>query len=93
MPTYSCFIRGENFPLRVDGRIKPMGFYTTRLVEAPSPDEAEFVALRLLRKERSLLVPKSARTKEAMVYFERIVRVSAARKRNAPNTGFTFFPM
>lgn len=52
MPFYACLMRGENFVLSLEGEPKePYGFYTTRCVEAGSPDQAELKALDVLRAE------------------------------------------
>ncbi len=52
MARFRCFIAGENFPGAVVNRPgERMGFYTTRVVEAVSPGDAERVALRLLRND------------------------------------------
>ena len=93
MPTYRCTIRGENFPFRISGRVRPTGFYTTRWVNASAAEAAELKALGLLRKDKAFVIPACLRTEAAMVYFERIDRVSAASKRGRANSGFVFFPM
>lgn len=46
---FRVFIHGQNFVIEVDGELKPMGFFTTRFVEAENHDQAEGMAVQLLR--------------------------------------------
>lgn len=91
MPTYRCLMRGENFPGRLLGESKPVGFLTTRFVEAQSPQEAESLALALLRGDETLAVPTEFRSKDAEVFFEAIDEVQSGT--NSPSQGFSFFVM
>ena len=93
MPLFRCFIRGENFPGRLAGLRKPVGFYVTRFVEATSAEEAEGIALEALKMERSLRLPVGLRKSAAAarIYFEEIVEVESSWRR--PKAGFTFFEM
>jgi hypothetical protein len=93
MPVFRCFIRGENFPGSLAGESEPIGFYTTRFLEASSASEAELVALETLRGEPEFeLVRLEDRMEHAQVYFEQIEEVPAEVGRG-PGKGFTFFPM
>lgn len=57
MPTYKCFVRGENFPGVLIGEDEPIGFYTTRFVQAPSPAAAELACVDALRAAPKLQLP------------------------------------
>lgn len=92
MPLYRCSICGENFPGALLGESKPIGFYTTRFVEASTADEAEMLALDSLRGDEIFNIPIEARTEDARVFFEKIVVVAPDTER-APNSGFSFFVM
>lgn len=92
MPLFRCFIRGENFPGKLLERPGLLGFHTTRFVEAESPEQAELLALDLLRDDAGLAVAAEHRTQEAQVFFETIEEIPADSART-PNKGFTFFPM
>lgn len=93
MPVFRCFIRGENFPGSLAGVPELIGFYTTRYVEAPSPSEAELIALDLLRAEPEFeLVRPEDRMEDTQVYFEQVEEVPTELGRS-PGKGFTFFPM
>jgi len=92
MPLFRCFIRGDNFPGKLIGQEEPIGFYTTRFVEAESPEKAEILAVDLLRNDPDLDMPPEHRTENSKVYFEEIDEVPAGTARK-PNKGFTFFTM
>ena len=92
MPLYRCLILGENFPGVLLGETEPVGFYTTRFVEAAHPEEAESLALEMLRHDKALKVPPEARAKDARIHFEQIEEVPAETDRR-PNSGVSFFVM
>lgn len=54
MRKYRVLINGENFLLNFDGRVQKMGFYTNRFVEADNPEDAEQVAIEMMRREDKL---------------------------------------
>jgi hypothetical protein len=89
MAWYRCLIRGENFPGAILGQKKTIGFYTTRVVEADSTEEAEMKALADLKKDKTLRVPKMQRDPEAKVFFEEIAELNRRPVRKP--LGFTFF--
>ena len=92
MPLYRCLILGENFPGALLGEPEPVGFYTTRYVEAGTAEAAELLALEMLRNDKALKVAPGAHTKEARIHFEQIEEVPPETER-VPNAGFTFFNM
>ena len=92
MPLFRCSIRGENFPGALLGEASPVGFYATRFVDAPSSDEAELLALGLLRDEEVFNIPPETRSDNAKVFFDEIVEVATDSAR-MPNSGFSFFVM
>jgi len=92
MPWFKCFMEGENFPGQLIGETSPIGFYTTRFIEASSPNEAEKFVLEKLKTEEELTLPTgSAKPTNAKVYFERIEEVPSHAV--GSNGGFTFFVM
>lgn len=93
MNWYRCLIRGENFPGALIGEAHPIGFFTTRYVEALTPDAAEMKALSNLKLHPSLQLPKGVnKPKNARVYFEEIVEVSADEVTDT-DMGFSFHAM
>ncbi|MGO9691383.1 MAG: hypothetical protein ACLP2X_23010 [Syntrophobacteraceae bacterium] len=54
MPWYRVLIRGENFFMRLDGNVRRYGFYTSRLIEAPSLAELERYAVDHIQNDAQL---------------------------------------
>ena len=52
---YRVLINGENFHLTASGDMRKMGFYTTRHFEAVDPEEAERLAIKLIKNDFHLL--------------------------------------
>ena len=92
MPLYRVVLNGQNFPGIILGEAGPIGFYTTRFVDADDPNAAETAALELLRSDRSLNVSTAHHTLDARVLIEELDEVPAETER-IPNAGFTFYPM
>jgi hypothetical protein len=92
MDWFACFICGENFSTRIDGKPTLVGFYVTRVVQASSLDEAESKALALLRSEEKLSPSTFEPSASARVYFEKIEKIAASSV-DKTETGFVFFPM
>lgn len=92
MPIFRCEILGENFPGLILGEPDPIGFYTTRFIDAPSAAEAEQTALAMLRDAPQLQVPQEARSDNARVFFEQIEEQTKGEVPGV-NTGFVFFRM
>ena len=92
MALFRCDIRGEDFPGLIIGESRPVGFYTTRFVEADSMDAAKAKALEVLKGDEALNISPKARSTDAKIYFENIVAVPADTE-TIPNCGFTFFVM
>ena len=90
MPLFRCLLRGEHFPGHLSGERGPIGFYTTRYVEADSVDDAELKAVARLRGDPHLQVAVEHRTKDAKVFVESIEEVPDDTPR-VPDAGFTFF--
>jgi hypothetical protein len=94
MKLFRCLIEGVNFPLDFEGELGLFGFYTTRFVRAEASEQAELLALEMLRAEPKLQVPPSTRTKDTMVYFKKIEEVTSLPDDvMEPGTGFAFYRM
>lgn len=93
MKWYKCTIAGENFPGELISEDKEIGFFTTRFVEAETPEAAELSALAILKEEKSIRLPDGILpNRKARVYFEEIIEVPTS---DIPDvqTGFTFYVM
>jgi hypothetical protein len=91
MEAYRCFVRGENFRLEIDGERALHGFYTSRWVEADSPNEAEVAVVALLKQDPILQKPDwhDGSGPQAKVYVEEIEEAEDAWR--GSNQGFSFF--
>lgn len=92
MPLFRCSITGEDFPGKILHQADPVGFYTTRYVEAETPEQAELFALERLRNDAALDLAPEHRSENARVYFESIEEVPEDTERT-PDAGFVFFTM
>jgi hypothetical protein len=92
MPLFRVVLRGDNFPGVILAQADPIGFYTTRFVEAESAAEAELAALAILRSDPAMKVAAEHRTASASVHIEELSEVAMSTERKS-NAGFTFFPM
>lgn len=90
MPWFRCVIEGENFPGVLVRKKGLVGFFTTRWVEASSPEEAEVAALETLRGEPTFQMKTPAKGAEAKVYFTVIAEVAGP---GGVNSGATWFSM
>jgi hypothetical protein len=91
MPWFKCRVRGENFPLEIEGEPGSVGFYTTRFVEATDEAAAELAAVALLCADPKLAKPSGAKMNgPATVHFEEITEV-AKEAVPAITPGYVFF--
>jgi hypothetical protein len=54
MQTYKIALNGQNFLLDINYGAKKYGFYTTRIVKALSPSEAERIAVQVIYSDSKL---------------------------------------
>ena len=92
VPLFRCFIKGTNFPGRLVGQKKPVGFYTTRYIDASSSDEAEMLVVENLRTDKGLSVPEKYCAQDAKIFFMKVEEAPPETERK-PNAGFTFYTM
>lgn len=92
MPFYRCLNRGEGFPGSLIGVTGTTGFFTTRFVKADDASAAEQAVLNLLRQDPLLLSSRAERPRQATVYCDEVIEVSAEVASQTENEmGFTFF--
>ncbi len=78
--------------MKVDGQPKRMGFYTTRFVEADTPEEAESQAVQLVREDSKLReAVHNEKSDPPMIYLEEIGILESFEGINLPGTGYTFY--
>ena len=70
---YGVMLRGENFEIVSEAGVENVGFFATRFVKARNPEEAELVALNMIRADKSLLEILFRESKlEPKVYLEKL---------------------
>ena len=90
MTLFRLQLRGENFPLRVEGEQRLMGFHAIRFVEAEDRIEAATKALAILKGEPELVaVPAGC---GATLTYEEIVEAEPAERPTA-DRDLAFFAM
>lgn len=87
---WRVMLNGENFWIRVEDQPKRLGFFTTRLVRAASADEAESIAVQMIREDPDFLRPLNDVNDPPMIYMEEIVEVDVDEY-NGPTDGYTFY--
>jgi hypothetical protein len=93
MSWFRCCIEGTNFPGILVNVDKPLGFYTTRFIEADNIEHAELLVLAELKNEKSLqLPPNYQKNSEARVFFKEVVQVNQAEVPEIAQ-GFAFYEM
>lgn len=88
MKKYRVFINGQNFLLNFDDRVQKMGFYTTRFVEAATPEDAEQAAIQMMREGKLNGIVLNEKGDPAMLYVDEIVEVKKLQR----DWGLGFYP-
>ena len=92
MKKYSVMLRGENFEINIEGKVDNLGFYTTRIVKANSPEEAEQKAVELIKNDDNLIQIIQPNSQETpMIYLESMSEVPWWRR--VGGSGYSFWPM
>ncbi len=85
-------LRGENFEIKSETGVENIGFFATRFVKARNSEEAELVAVDMIRTDKSLLEILSKESKlESKVYLEKIW--SERWWKRIGGNGYSFFAM
>jgi hypothetical protein len=88
---YRVLLRGENFLINTDEKATLFGFYTTRFVKANDPEEAELLAVDLIRQDDSLRkTVLNEQSDPPMIFAKEIAEVDPD---DVPESvgGYTFF--
>ena len=85
---YRILVNGQNFLLEMDGENRKTGFYTTRFVEAQDAEQAEALAVELIKSDPKLSnIVLNKRGDSPRVYVEEIEEV----KRLRAQAGYAFY--
>jgi hypothetical protein len=76
----------------MDGEPKLMGFYTTRFDQAETPEEAEDLAVKLIRGDNKLREAViNDKSDPPMIYAEEVVVVETFEGNKPPGGGYCFY--
>ena len=92
MNKYKVLLTGRNLWMNIDSQPKLMGFYTTRFLEADTPELAEDCAVQLIRGDAKLR--ESAINDKAdppMIHAEEVVLLQTFEGIEPPGSGYTFY--
>ncbi len=95
MNYYQIMLEGKNFHIIFDGIEELTGFVTTRWVKAKTPEDAELLAVELIRRDSSLIgISRNNNEKTAVpkIFLVELSPVSwFTYFRKSPGQGYTFY--
>src|SRR4051812_22635523 len=91
---FKIFIHGKNYLLKEQGAAaRKHGFYVTVFVEARNHEEAEALALEVLKKDRKILgVCENSDTDAPTLLVERTDEIASFGNCKLPRTGLVLYP-
>ena len=93
MLKYRALLKGTNFFLNSGGKVCRHGFFTTRFAEADTTEEAEEIAVQLIRDDRVL---KAAVLNDVAapptIYLKEIDELASFDGVVPPREGYPFHP-
>jgi hypothetical protein len=93
MAKFHVFLNGTNFWLKFGGKPGRFGFYTTRFIQADSAEQAELLAVELIREDEALrnnLLNDASDPPK--ITLERIEEVDSFGDHKPPGAGYAFYP-
>ncbi len=94
MKKFKVSLRGENFQIEVEGtrEVKTLGFFTTRIIEAKTKDNAEMEAVDAIRHLPRLQTSvRNDREDPPRIYAESVIEVVDAATAEG-ELALVFFP-
>ncbi|MEW6127167.1 MAG: hypothetical protein AB1757_09020 [Acidobacteriota bacterium] len=92
MQKFRVLINGENFLIEVEDKLQKMGFFVTRIIEAASMEEAEILAIDLLKQDARLkAIVRNQSDDPPMLYIEEKEEIQSGDLNNINNTGFSWY--
>ncbi len=94
MKRFEVKLHGKNFLFNLDGDLKKFGFFATKFVEAENPQEAEKMAIILIRQNPNLRdTVLNENADRPTIDLEEIKEVNSLKFFSKKSTtGFTFYP-
>ena len=93
MKRFEVKLHGKNFLFNLDGELKKFGFYATKFVTAENPQEAEKIAIILIRQNPNLRdTVLNENADRPTINLEEIKEVNFLKFfAKKSTTGFTFY--
>jgi len=92
MPKYRVLLNGRNFWMNLENTFGRFGFYTWRYVEAQTSEEAERLAVDLVRGEETLRsAVLNASSDPPTIYVEEIDELESFDGITPPGAGRTWY--
>jgi len=94
MKRFEVKLHGKNFLLNLDGELKKFGFFATKFVKADNPQEAEKIAIILIRQNPNLRdTALNENADRPTINLEEIKEVNLLKYfTNKSTTDFSFYP-
>jgi hypothetical protein len=90
---FKVALRGQNFLLRDAGSRRTRGFYTTRFVEADTPEQSELIAVQLIQDDQDVIgITVNPRDDSPMIFVDEIVEIPSFDGYLVPGAGYSWFP-
>jgi len=90
VPRFRVMLRADSITILNEGRPTEVGFFTTRAVDASSPEQAVEAAKQSVQSELHAMKIQNVQSTE--LHLEEISNVTWWWRRLRPPAGFTFFP-
>lgn len=89
MKKYEVVLTGKNFIIKED-ELRRIGFYTTRVVEATSVEEAKNVALSKIRNDNRLIeIVNNDESDPPMLFINELKELESSSE--SKDTGYSFY--
>ena len=89
---YGVMLEGRGFLLDMKGSVQKYGFFTTRYIEADSPEQAEIRAVQLIRQDKLIKSAAKNEGSRPMIYVDSITELKSFEGSRRPGTRYRFFP-
>ena len=88
---FRVLINGQNLSIDLEGTVRKVGFYTTRLVEADTPEEAKASSIDLMRTDARLLTLMRNAPDDPPVFLIDEISEPIDELDQVSDTGFSFY--
>jgi hypothetical protein len=93
MKKYKVMLEGKNFLMKIEGKVRRLGFFTTRFLEANNPEDAKLKAVQMIRDDKQFSeAVQNEREDPPMIYLDSIYELKSFDGLLVPGTDYAFFP-